>query len=144
MNYPDIKHDFLGYLRYNSELDWYESQVIFYETQLSISISTDDNDKVESALDRASSVVQEVKHYDKTAKEYAIEQLLKLKNETWLDEGETLSSEEFKNRITLEGLLFFPDGEVELYYNDGNLFFGHCIIIKMDKHDCFVDASIRG
>lgn len=46
--------------------------------------------------------------------------------------------------MTLEGLIFFPDGEVELYYNDGNLFFGHCIIIKMDKHDCFVDASIRG
>ncbi|MEH1933088.1 MAG: DUF2262 domain-containing protein [Nostoc sp.] len=73
MNYPDIKHETLGYLRYNSELDWYESQVIFYETQLSISLSTDDNDKVESALDRASSVVRDLKHYAKDAKEYAAE-----------------------------------------------------------------------
>ncbi|MEH2170601.1 MAG: DUF2262 domain-containing protein [Nostoc sp.] len=144
MNYPDIKHEFLGYLRYNSELDWYESQVVFYETQLTISISTDDNNKVESALYRVNSVVRELKHHAKSAKEYAVEQLLKLKNETWLDEGETLTSEEFKNRMTLEGLVFFPDGEAELYYNDGNLFLRHCILIKMDKHDCFVDASIRG
>ncbi|MEH2176592.1 DUF2262 domain-containing protein [Nostoc sp.] len=144
MNYPDIKNEFLGYLRYNSELDWYESQVVFFETQLTINISTDDNDKVKSALDRASSVVQKVKHYDKMAQEYAVQQLLKLKNETWLDEGETLTSEEFKTRMTLEGLIFFPDGEAEFYYNDGNLFFGHCILIKMDKHDCFVDASIHG
>ncbi|MEH2046091.1 DUF2262 domain-containing protein [Nostoc sp.] len=107
-------------------------------------MSTNDNDKVKSALDRANSVIRELKHYDKTAKKYAVEQLLKLKNETWLDEGETLTSEEFKNRMTLEGLVFFPDGEAEFYYNDGNLFFGHCILIKMDKHNCFVDASIRG
>ncbi|MGV0102499.1 DUF2262 domain-containing protein [Nostoc sp. DSM 114160] len=144
MNYPDIKHEFLGYIRYNSELDWYDSQVVFYETQLTISISTDDNDKVKSALDRASSVVQELKHHAKSAKEYAVQQLLKLKNDTWLDEDETLTSEEFKNRMTLEGLVFFPDGEAEFYYNDGNLFFGHCIIIKMDKNDCFVDARIGG
>lgn len=95
-------------------------------------------------MHRASSVVRELKHYDQTAKEYAVQQLLKLKNETWLDEGATLTSEEFKNRMTLEGLVFFPDGEAEFYYNDGNLFFEHCIIIKMDKHDCFVDAFIHG
>ncbi|MEH1895237.1 MAG: DUF2262 domain-containing protein [Nostoc sp.] len=144
MSYPDIKHELLGYLRYDSEFDWYESQVIFYETQLPISLSIDDNDKVESALDRAICIVPELKHYAKSAKEYAVEQLLKLKNETWLDEGDKITSEEFKSRIILEGLVFLPEGKVEFYYNDGNLFFGHCIIIKMDKNNYFVDASIHG
>ncbi|MFN6460867.1 MAG: DUF2262 domain-containing protein [Nostoc sp. DedVER02] len=144
MNYPDIKDEILGYLRYNSELDWYESQLFFYETQLSISLSIDDNDNVESALNRASSVIPELKDYAKRAKEYAVEQLLNLKNETWLDEGEALTSEKFKSRMTLEALVFCPEGKVEFYYNDGNLFFGHYILIKMDKYNYFVDASIHG
>lgn len=145
MSFPNIKHEILGELRYDTKFDWYESQVVFYETQLSISLSIEDNDKVESILTRASSVVQHLKRYAKDAEEYAVKNLLELKNETWLDEDETfLTSEEFKNRMMLEGLVFSPDGEVEFYYNDGNLFFGHCILITMDKNNCFIDASISG
>lgn len=145
MNFPNIKHEILGYLQYDTECDWYESQVAFSETQISISLSIEDNAKVESMFTRASSVVRQLKHYSKDAKEYAVEQLLKLKNETWLDEDDKfLTSEEFKNQMALEGLVFSPDGEVEFYYNDGNLFSGHCILITMDKDSCFIDASIFG
>ncbi|MBH8565501.1 DUF2262 domain-containing protein [Nostoc sp. CENA67] len=145
MNLPNIKHEILGELRYDTKFDWYESQVVFYETQLSISLSIEDNDKIESILTRASSVVRHLKNYAKNAEEYAVKKLLELKNKTWLYEDETfLTSEEFKNRIILEGLVFSPDGEVEFYYNDGNLFFGHCILITMDKDNCFIDASISG
>ncbi|BAB72881.1 DUF2262 domain-containing protein [Anabaena sp. FACHB-709] len=145
MNLSNIKHEILGELRYDTKFDCYEGQVVFYETQLSISISIEDNNKLESILTRASSFVRHLKHYAKNAEEYAVKKLLELKNETWLDEDEIfLTPEDFKNRMMLEGLVFSPDGEVAFYYNDGNLFFGHCILITMDKDNCFIDAGISG
>jgi hypothetical protein len=145
VNFLNIQHEILGYLRYDNKFCCYEGQVIFHEKELSISLSIDDHSKVESMLTRASSLVTQLKYYTQSAKEYAVEQFLKLKNETWLDENETcLTSEEFQNRMTLAGLVFSPDGEVDFYYNDGNLFFGHCILITMNKDNCFIAASISG
>ncbi|OCQ95739.1 hypothetical protein BCD64_09925 [Nostoc sp. MBR 210] len=145
MDLPIIKHEILGKLVYNAELDWYESQIVVDETPISLSFSIENNHEVESILARASDVVRYLKHYAKDAEEYAVRKLLELKNETWLDEDETfLTSEEFKNQIILEGLVFSPDGEVEFYYNDGNIFFGHCIILTMDKDNCFIGAMIAG
>ncbi|MBD2456065.1 DUF2262 domain-containing protein [Nostoc sp. FACHB-87] len=145
MDLPIIKHEILGQLVYNAELDWYESQIVVDETLISLSLSMENNHEVELILARASGVVRNLKHYAKDAEEYAVIKLLELKNETWLDEDETfLTSEEFKDQIILEGLVFSPDGEVEFYYNDGNIFFGHCIILTMDKDNCFIDAMIAG
>lgn len=145
MNYSIIKHEFLGCIRYNSEFDWYEGQIVFHEAQISISVSIDDTDKVELVLTRASSVVNNLEHYVQDATEYAAEKLLKLKNEIWLGKDEAfLTTDEFKNRITLDGVVFSPDGEVEFYYNDGNLFFGHFILVRMDKNNYFINASICG
>jgi hypothetical protein len=143
VNYPIIKHEVLGCIKYNNEFDWYQGQIVFHKTQISISI--EDTDKLELVLTRASSVIENLEHHVQDATEYAAEKLLKLKNEIWLDKDEAfLTTDEFKNRIKLDGVVFSPDGEVEFYYKDGNLFFGHFILVKMDKFNYFINTSICG
>jgi len=65
-----------------------------------------------------------------------VAEMLELKNSTWLDDGEKpLSEENFKQRIELETITFFEDGSYELYFKDGDIFFGHVIIASMDKEN---------
>ena len=71
--------------------------------------------------------------------------MLELKNKTWLDENEEpLTSEQFKNCMVLKSIAIWTDGSVEFYHNDGDLFFGHYILVTMDSSDRFLDAHIAG
>jgi len=55
-----------------------------------------------------------------------------------------LTIELFKQRITLESRSIASNGEVFLYYNDGDLFWGHCIVVTMDRENQLIAAEIKG
>lgn len=145
MNYPDIEHPSLGVLRYCDHLHWYEGQFPFRQSQLLIRFSTDEQGQVKAAIARGTDLVAQLEYYVESAKEYAVEKLLDIKNEFWSDEDEeVLTPEQFKNKMVLESIVISSDGEVSFYHNDGNLFFGHCILITMDSQNNFIDADTPG
>ncbi|MGL5062468.1 MAG: DUF2262 domain-containing protein [Microcoleus sp.] len=145
MNFPDLVHPRLGKLRYSFENNCYEAQITFKQGQISIDIETEDRDNIVSLLDRADRCVCQLVIYDENAKKYAARELLELKNQTWLDENEEpLTMEKFKSCMILESLVISSEGDVQFYYNDGDLFWGHYILIAMDSSDLFVDADIPG
>lgn len=146
MNSLDIVHPNLGLLRYNNECDWYEGQVILGDRVLSISLETDEAGKiVYTLLERLNRLVAQLEEYAENAKDYAVDELLELKDEAWLDEDEKpLTPEQFKTRMVLESIAISSAGDVKFYHDDGNLFFGHCILITMDGSDRFIDADIPG
>jgi hypothetical protein len=53
---------------------------------------------------RAREVLAEITEYGRRAQEYAVHELLPLKNDVWLDDDEEmlLTPEQFKERMTLE------------------------------------------
>jgi hypothetical protein len=105
----------------------------------------DERGEIATAVNRARQVLGEFERHASGAREYAVQELLDLKNESWLDEDEEpVTPDQFKSRMELEGLVFSPDGEVNFYHRDGDLFCGHCIQISMDGADHFVDAAIPG
>ncbi len=56
-----------------------------------------------------------------------------------------LSAETFASRLTLETFaLYGPEPELEIWFNDGNLFFGHSVSVLRTEHGAYVDAGIRG
>ena len=64
----------------------------------------------------------------------------------WLGDAdeEPITAEQFADRITLSELAFRNDGSIEAYYDDGDIFWGHCIIVRMDKNGNIEDAEIAG
>ncbi len=48
------------------------------------------------------------------------------------------------SRISLESLHAYPDGEFEVYCHDGDLFWGHVIIVSGNINGTFQDAHIAG
>ncbi|QKJ29867.1 DUF2262 domain-containing protein [Mucilaginibacter mali] len=77
--------------------------------------------------------------------EVIIRDLLQLKNDNWLNEDETpLTKESFLKSIRLTSIGFYEDTNFSLYYDDGDLFFGHTIIVEINAEREVQEASIAG
>ncbi|ULC60448.1 DUF2262 domain-containing protein [Flaviramulus sp. BrNp1-15] len=71
--------------------------------------------------------------------------LLPLKNQSWLNDNESIITErDFINRIKLGSILFFGDLSSELVYDDGNLFWGHQIVADLNKKNELTNVDIQG
>lgn len=58
-----------------------------------------------------------------------IEEYLPIKNESWLEEGEhPINADEFRSKLSIESIRLFDDASYELYFEDGDLFWGHILI----------------
>ena len=78
-------------------------------------------------------------------KGYAADSLLELKNETWRDEDEPpLDAAAFVGRLTLEGVNAFSNGTFEVYFDDGDLFWGHSVRVDVDASLAFERAELVG
>jgi hypothetical protein len=146
MNYPDIECPILGILHYQEEYDWYEGSFKFQQLDISIQLLTDEEGTVASALERATNFVEELESHAQSAKDYAAASLLTIKNETWIEDEdeEPLTIDRFKQQMTLESISIDSDGEVYFYHNDGDVFWGHCILVTMDNENNFIVAEIAG
>ena len=81
----------------------------------------------------------------KTIEETICHELLETKNEDWLEEGEKeVSEKDFMKRLTLEDINFFDDSSAELYFNDGDLFWGHSIVIDLSADYQLDDIKLAG
>ena len=77
--------------------------------------------------------------------DFAIGELLPLKNESWREEGEPEGTpDEFRSRMSLESIAFHPDGVFEFLHHDGDLFQGHSIQVSGNVEDRPTDADIPG
>lgn len=106
-----------------------------------IGIYVDPDDlKIEDALPICRQIFRKLDLKKVRAK--ASEQLIDLYNSTWSD-GETLTVDEFKGRIRLDSVKVSPYG-AEVYWDDNDLFWGHTIIVSIDKDGNVLNSEIAG
>ncbi|NLZ01496.1 MAG: DUF2262 domain-containing protein [Pirellulaceae bacterium] len=60
------------------------------------------------------------------------------------DDGSTVSREQFEARIVLRSITILPDGQFDVEYDDGNLFFGHDIVATGRIGSSKRSAGIQG
>lgn len=143
MNYYDIYHAILGNLQYNEDLDCYVGQFVLDDVSIELALETDEENHIKSAIEKAINIFPQLSQYANDAKHYAIENLLELKNKIWLEkDGIPVTPEEFKQRLTLESVVFSPDKTVSFYFDDDDLLFGHQIEVVIDENHQFKEASI--
>jgi len=83
--------------------------------------------------------------WDARVRAFAAKELLELKNDTWLGEDEVeVSEEEFKSRMVIESVGFHPDGDIEFWFADGDLFWGHSIQVDARLADGPTAAQMCG
>lgn len=145
MGLPDRNDEILGALRHDPDLNWYEGRWAAATGPVLIKLQLDEDGRIEPALARARRVLPDLATFAAAAADHAVAELLELKNESWLAEGEEpVTPEEFRLRMRLSGIVFDQDGEVTFYHEDGDLFWGHSIEVAMDAEGDFHHADIPG
>jgi len=142
----DIVHPVLGPMRFDEQLNWFEGVFTPRDGQsIQISISLDATESDEAALAEASELLPVLSNLLGAAKQFACDQLLALKNDKWLQEGESpLRPQDFIALLGIESIGFYAEQECELSFRDGDMFWGHTVLLSWNPAEGFGGASIAG
>ena len=135
-----IQDGSLGKITYNDQLRWYEAEVDNYRLYL----SCEDQNQANQCLTHTQSYLQERSELNQKAAVFSCESLISIKNDTWLEDDEkALSKDQFISRLTLESVTIYPDASMEFAFEDGDLFWGHVILVSYENSK-FTEAGIAG
>jgi hypothetical protein len=138
-----LKDPHLGTFTLDRRVDWFTGEVLWAGQSISLNLTGSADAK--DALQTARAIWQNQAEWNRRVREFAVEKLLPLKNDTWLGDGEAeLTSDEFKDRMTLESITVNADGSFDFWHNDGDLFWGHAIQISGSLSEGPTHADIPG
>jgi hypothetical protein len=134
-----------GTLTLDRMVNWYTGKSKGNGAVVALNLCVDDSGAIDGALTAARSLWKDQKGWAKRIEDYAVTELLPLKNQSWRDEGEAeLSAKQFKSRMTLESVTVMPDGSFDSLHNDGGMFNGHSIQVGGNLSAGPTDADIPG
>ena len=134
-----------GTLTLDRAIDRYEGQADWNGAPASLWLATADPDELADLLTTAWGLWQNQAAWNERILDYAVENLLPLKNDTWLGEGEEeLTPAQFRTRMTLDSVSVEAEGCWEFWYDDGDLFSGHVIHVSGDLTHGPQDVEIAG
>lgn len=134
-----------GNLVLDRSIDWFEGEAEWNGETVCVTFPVDGDKPDESALKTAELLWSDQAKWNSRIEEYATRELLEIKNDTWLEEGESeLTAKQFVARMTLTSVSVSSDGEFEFWYDDGDLFCGHSIVVSGNLKHGPTDAGIHG
>lgn len=136
-----LKSKLLGTLTYEKELDWWSAKFQFGKGH-KVDVNINNIEGIEKALTTIDEKVEFVRRAEPKFREFAAKKLLKLVND-W-SEGEKVTKEDFVSRMRLESVEVLNDLSIGLYYDDGDLFWGHTITVDIDKNGKCTRAEFQG
>ena len=139
---PKYLHTDRGDFLLNREYQYYTARIDDYAFTLDVDEGSDESCTVALAT---FNTIDNFKAFEQRISTYISETLLDLAND-WLDndDQDPITAEIFAKRITMGELAFRNDGTIEVYYDDDDIFWGHCIIANIDAEGNPVHADIAG
>lgn len=143
---PEVVEDSrLGEFVLDRSLNWFVGDQLWAGKRVRLNLSMDDSNSIEQPLAVATQLWDSEMEWNAKVIERAIHDLLPLKNDVWLGEGETeLDADHFRMRISLEAITVYPNGAFEFWYDDGDLFWGHSIMVGGSLDGGLDSAGIHG
>lgn len=105
----------------------------------------DSDETCQRALASLTGYGTDLQELDEKLKRFAAETMLESGND-WRSDDDLppIDEDEFASLISLTGLTFQSDGSLTAYYDDGDIFWGHCIVVNVDSNGNVTDADIAG
>lgn len=134
-----------GTLTFDRRVSWYSGTAKWDGQTIDLNVNVEENDELRQALKVAYALWDNESNWQQRVADYAVEELLPLKNDNWLGDDETeFTSEQFKSKMTLESISVYADGDFEFWHDDGDLFWGHSIQISGNLSDGLTSADMPG
>ena len=129
----------------------YDGTVVVGEKELDVSIILEDEGETEKVERLMNTFISEIDTLLPKAKECIANEFLDLYNDNWRfgddDEDDPdkpeLTKEEFMEALSLRSLLFYSE-DVEVFFDDNDMFLGHSLIASDFDGENFNDAQMFG
>ena len=129
----------------------YDGTVVVGGKELGVSIILEDEGETEKIEQQMNNFFSEIDTLSKKAKECIAEKYLELYNDNWRFGGDDeddedkpeLTKEEFMEALSLRSFLFYSE-DVEVFFDDNDMFLGHSLIASDFDGENFNDAQMFG
>lgn len=129
----------------------YDGTVVLNGEEFGVSIILEDEGETEKVEQQMSTFFNEIDTLLPKAKECIANEFLDLYNDNWRfgddDEDDPdkpeLTKEEFMEALSLQSFLFYSE-DVEVFFNDNDMFFGHSLIASDFDGENFNYAQMFG
>ena len=128
----------------------YDGTVVINGKELSVDIILEDEGETEKIEQQMNSFFSEINTLLPKAKECIAEKYLELYNDNWRfgdDEDDPdkpeLTKEQFMEALSLQSLLFYSE-DIEVFFDDNDMFLGHSLIASEFDGENFNDAQMFG
>ena len=127
----------------------YNGTVVVGGKELGVSIILEDEGETEKIEQQMNNFFSEIDTLSQKAKECIAEKYLELYNDNWRFGGDDeddedkpeLTKEEFMEALSLRSFLFYSE-DVEVFFDDNDMFLGHSLIASDFDGENFNDAEI--
>ena len=134
-----------GDLVLDRSMDWFEGETEWNGQAVEVTLPEHDDKPDEDALKTAHALWSDEEKWNQRIEDYAVRELLDLRNDSWReDDDPELTAEAFIARMTLTMVSISYDGGFEFWYDDGEMFGGHTIMVSGTLADGPTDAGIHG
>jgi hypothetical protein len=124
--------------RFDAKADW-------NGTQVRVHLNSGTIDALPPVLEHAYELWRNAATWTMCVLDRAADDLLKLKNAAWLENGEhAWSADEFRQQLTLQSISIDKDAAVEFCFSDGRMFLGHHILVRANLDRGPTEAYIAG
>ena len=127
-----VTDEVLGELTLDKDLDMFEGEVLWRGEQICVSLEVDaaDEDTWADARRAMTVMLAEQDRWDRDMRAFAARQLTELACE-WRESADEdvpeITEESFAQRIELTSIAMDADGSFSAYFDDDDMFFGHCV-----------------
>ena len=144
-----LKDEELGELSLDKDLDTFEGGVSWRGEDIDISLEVDSSseDTWTAAVRAMKQMMTDQDRWDRDMRAFAARELTELAcdwRESADEEVPEITEESFAQRIELTSIAMDPDGSFSAYFDDDDMFFGHCVVVYGTLADGVASAEMAG
>ena len=139
----------LGELSLDKDLDMFEGGISWRGEDIDISLEVDSSSEETwtAAVAAMKQMMTDQDRWDRDMRAFAARQLTELAcdwRESADEEVPEITEESFAQRIELTSIAMDPDGSFSAYFDDDDMFFGHCVVVYGTLADGVASAVMAG
>ena len=144
-----VTDEVLGELTLDKDLDMFEGEVLWRGEQICVSLEVDaaNEDTWADARRAMKTMLADQERWDRDMRAFAARELTELACE-WRESADEevpeITEESFAQRIELRTIAMDADGSFSAYFDDDDMFFGHCVTAYGTLTDGVTAANMEG
>jgi len=141
-----VKHTdaVFGILLLDRRVGWHRGTTEWKGRKVELNVPVNRDTRLEEGLGTAHELRTNQNLWDQKMAECAVHQLLTLRNEVWAGQDPRMDANEFRQRLQIESITAHSDGRFRFWYDGGELFLGHQILVEGSLRTGPTEASIHG